>query len=106
MPSNPTSPISRDAWSEHIAKWRASELTRIEYCRQHGLQLNSFVYQINRHHDAQAKKLILIPLKVRATPSVAPSGGDFVLRGPKGWSLTMTSDVSTAWLGDLLGRLS
>jgi hypothetical protein len=102
MPSNPTSPISRDEWSEHIAKWRTSELTRIEYCQQHGLQLNSFVYQINRSQEAQAKKLTLVPVKVR----VAPSGGDVVLRGASGWSLTMASDVSTAWLGDLLGRLA
>ncbi|MFI4941003.1 MAG: IS66 family insertion sequence element accessory protein TnpA [Burkholderiales bacterium] len=102
MPSNPTSPISRDEWSEHIAKWRTSELTRIEYCRHHGLQLNSFVYQINRSQEAKAKGLKLVPVKIQA----APPGGDVVLRGPRGWSLTMTSDVSTAWLGDLLGRLA
>jgi hypothetical protein len=102
MPSNPTSPVSRDEWSEHTAKWRTSGLTRIAYCQQYGLQLNSFIYQINRRQDGQSKELTLVPVKVRA----APPGGDVVLRGPRGWSLTMASDVSTAWLGELLERLS
>jgi hypothetical protein len=102
MPSNPTSPLSRDEWSEHVAKWRTSEQTRIEYCQQHGLALNAFVYQINRHRDGQAKKLTLVPVKVGATTSC----GEVVLRGSRGWSVTMAGDVSAAWLGDLLGRLS
>ena len=102
MPLNPTSPISRGEWSEHIACWRASTLTRIEYCQEHGLALNAFIYQINRHQDGQAKKLTLVPVKVGAMPSC----GEVVLRGPRGWSVAMASDVSPAWLGELLGCLS
>lgn len=102
MPSNPTSPTSRDEWSEHVAKWRASELTRIEYCQQHGLRLKTFIYQINRDQGGPARKLTLVPVKVGAA---TPSCGEVVLRGPKGWSVTMGGDVSAAWLGDLLGRL-
>ena len=102
MPSNPRSPLSRDEWSEHIAKWRTSELTRAEYSQQHGLALNAFVYQINRHQNGQAKKLTLVPVKVGTTAS----SGEVVLRGPRGWSVTMAGDISAAWLGDLLGRLS
>ena len=104
MPSNQTSPASHDEWSEHIAMWRASELTRIEYCQQHDLKLNSFIYQNNRRQQVQTKSLTLVPVTVRAAPR--PASGDLVLRGPNGWSLAMASDVSTAWLGELLGRLS
>ncbi len=103
MQSNPTSPISRDEWSEHIVNWRASELTRDEYCQQHGLQRNSFVYQINRSQEIKVKEMTLVPVK---KVGVAPSAGDLVLRGPRGWSLTMAGDVSSAWLGDLLVRLA
>lgn len=102
MPSNPTSPVSRDEWSEHVATWRTSGLTRIEYCQQHSLALNAFIYQINRLQDGQAKKLTLVPMKVGATPTC----GEVVLRGPRGWSVTMARDVSAAWLGELLVRLS
>ncbi len=102
MPSNPTAQTSHDHWSDHIALWRASKLTRIEYCRQHDLQLNSFIYQINRSLESRPKALTLIPVKV----GVPSAGGGVVLHGPKGWSLTMAPDVSTVWLGELLGRLS
>lgn len=104
MPSNQTSPASRDEWSEHIAMWRASKLTRIEYCQQQDLKLNAFIYQNNRRQQVQTKSLTLVPVTVRAT--ARPASSDVVLRGPNGWSLTMASDVSTAWLGELLGRLA
>lgn len=102
MPSNQTPPTSRDEWSEHIAMWRASKLTRAEYCRVHQLKLNVFIYQNNRRQESAAKALTLVPVKVRA----AAADGEVVLRGPNGWSLAMASDVSPAWLGELLGRLS
>jgi hypothetical protein len=102
MSSNTTSPISSEEWSVHIARWRTSGLTRSEYCEQHGLLLNSFIYQVKRCQDSQAKKLTLVPVKVNA----APRDGDVVLRSPKGWSLTLASDISAVWLGDLLERLS
>jgi hypothetical protein len=104
MPSNQTSPSSHDEWSEHIAMWRASKLTRIEYCEQRDIKLSSFIYQNNRRQQVQAKSLTLVPVTVRATPR--PANGNLVLSGPNGWSLAMASDVSTAWLGELLGRLS
>ena len=104
MLSNQTSPASYDAWSEHIAMWRASKLTRVEYCQQHDLKLNTFAYQINRRQRSPKNSLTLVPVMVRAAPLAA--GGDLVLRGPNGWSLAMAGDVSTAWLGELLGRLS
>ena len=104
MPSNQTNPASHDAWSEHIAMWRASKLTRVEYCQQHDLKLSTFAYQINRRQRAPKNSLTLVPVTVLAAPLAAT--GDLVLRGPNGWSLAMAHDVSTAWLGELLGRLS
>jgi len=102
MTSNQTSASSQDEWSEHVAAWRASDVTRAEYCRQHGLKLNVFLYQVNRHRSALSKSLTLVPVKVQA----APGSGPLVLLGPKGWSLSLASDVPAAWLGELLGALS
>ena len=104
MPSNQATPTSHDAWSEHIAQWRAGKLTRIEYCQEHDLNLKAFIYQKRRRQQVQAISLTLVPVSVRA--ALQPTSGDVVLRGPNGWSLAMASDVSAAWLGDLLGRLS
>lgn len=102
MTSNQIPQITHDEWSAHIAAWRVSKLTRAQYCRQHELQLNVFLYQINRQQGALSRTLTLVPVRVAAS---APSG-EVVLRGPKGWSLALTTDVSAAWLGELLGALS
>ena len=45
MTANPPS-LAPDAWAEHVAAWRESKLTRAEYCRQHGLKLNLFLYGV------------------------------------------------------------
>ena len=102
MPSNQTPPASRDEWSRHIVKWRASKLTRAQYCEQHELKFNTFVYQNNRQQEALAKTITLVPVKI----AVAATKSELVLRGANGWSLSMASDVSAAWLSELLGRLS
>lgn len=98
MPSQST---QHDNWPEHIATWRSSKLTRIEYCRQHDLKLHAFIYRIKRQHTL-TKPLTLIPVKVHATPA----SGDLVLRGPNGWSLAMAGCVSPVWLAQLLAGLS
>ncbi|MGV8892862.1 MAG: IS66 family insertion sequence element accessory protein TnpA [Burkholderiaceae bacterium] len=97
------SSVSRasDNWPEHIALWRASRLTRAEYCRQHDLKFHTFIYQLKRQH-ALIKPLTLIPVKVHA----APASGGLVLHGPKGWSLAMASGVSPVWLAQLLAGLA
>lgn len=89
-------------WSEHIARWRASKLTRVEYCKQHDLKFHAFVYQIKSRQQTQVTPVTLVPVKVR----MAPCARDLVLQGPKGWSLTFGADVSASWLAELMGRLS
>jgi hypothetical protein len=104
MTSIPSS-LPPDAWADHITAWRESKLTRSEYCRQRGLKLNEFLYRLSRHRIALAKTLTLIPVSVETAPAPS-SSSELVLRGPQGWSLSMSGDVSAAWLGQLLGTLS
>ena len=102
MTSNPTS-LSPDAWAEHISAWRESKLTRAEYCREHGLKLNLFLYRLSRHQSALTKTLTLVPVSIDTAPAAR---ADLVLHGPRGWSLSMAGEVPAAWLGQLLGALS
>ena len=92
---------SSDHWPEHIIQWRASTLTRAEYCRQHDLKFHTFIYQIKRQ-QVQTKSLTLVPVQICA----APANSDLVLHGPKGWSLAMAGNVSPVWLAALLGGLA
>lgn len=102
MASNPTSQ-SPEAWAEHVSAWRESTLSRAEYCRQHDLKLNRFLYRLSRHQSALAKTLTLIPVSIDTAPTAR---ADLVLHGPRGWSLSIAGDVPAAWLGQLLGALS
>jgi hypothetical protein len=40
----PSNPEKTDFWREHVAKWRASDLSQAEYCRQAGVSIKSMGY--------------------------------------------------------------
>lgn len=103
MTSKSTSSPTPDDWAEHIAAWRASKLSRAAYCREHDLKVHVFLYRINRQQSDRAEPLTLVPVSTNTAPL---SRGDLTLHSPQGWSLSMSSDVSAAWLGQLLGTLS
>ena len=101
-PKSPSN-ISPDTWNEHIAAWRISKFSRAAYCRQHGLKVHAFLYRINQQRSVPTSPITLVPV----SPIIAaPSSKELTLRGPQGWSLSMSNDVSAAWLGQLLGALS
>ena len=94
-------PAPQIDWAEHISQWRASKLTRTEYCRQQNIKFHTFVYQVKRRSQVKVAPLTLVPVKVREVSTTR----DLVLQGPKGWSLTLSADISAGWLADLLGSL-
>jgi len=100
MSSHQTPQTSQDIWLDHIAVWRASKLTRAEYCQEHDLSFPAFIYMLKR--EAKTKSLTLVPVHVRSSPTT----GHLVLQGTKGWSLTMTEGVSPGWMAELLRRLA
>ena len=40
--------MSKEQWLEHVARQQESEYSRARYCRDHGLNLNSFNYYRSR----------------------------------------------------------
>ena len=48
-------------WAEHIARWQASKLTRAEYCKQHNLKFNLFLYQLKRHRQKVGSPVASVP---------------------------------------------
>nr|WP_198292098.1 MULTISPECIES: hypothetical protein [unclassified Janthinobacterium] len=58
------------AWRMHEANLVAfdSKLARAQYCRQHGLKVNLFLYRLRRHRSAPAKPLTNIPVSVETVP--------------------------------------
>lgn len=103
MTSKSPSATAFEDWAKHIAAWRASKLSRAAYCRKHDLKLHVFLYRINRQQSDLTKPLTLVPVSTNTAPLLR---SDLTLCSPQGWSLSMSNDVSAAWLGQLLGALS
>lgn len=103
MTSKSTFATASEDWAKHIAAWRASNLSRAAYCREHDLKVHVLLYRIHRQQSDRAELLTLVPVSTNTAPLPR---GDLTLRSPQGWSLSMSSDVPAAWLGQLLGALS
>lgn len=87
-------------WQKHIEAWQSSGLSQAAYCRQHGLNPNSFSGRL--HHFRSRKKaqnLELIPVQVQPVPTAS---GVMVLRHAKGHQLELPVTVSPRWLAELL----
>ena len=59
-------------WKNHIEEWQASGLSQAEYCRQHGLNANTFSGRLS-HHRSQEKlrQTELIPVQVQPVPAAS-----------------------------------
>ena len=72
-------------WKNHIEEWQASGLSQADYCRQHGLNANTFSGRLS-HHRSQEKprQPELIPVQVQPVP------------------VAQDAAVSPRWLAELL----
>lgn len=94
--------VRRAAWIAHVESWRDSDLTRVDYCRRHALNCNTFAAWIKRCNAGPAHRpLTLVPVTV--TPPAA--AGELVLRHASGWQLAVPASIEPAWLAGLLRGL-
>ena len=91
-------------WKQHIEGWQASGLSQAEYCRQNGLNANTFSGRLH-HYRSQASlgQPELIPVQVQS----APTASDTAAAGPvvlwhRQHRLEFPAAVSPRWLGELL----
>jgi hypothetical protein len=87
-------------WQDHIEAWQASGLPQAAYCRQHGLNANTFSGWL-RHYRTQEnpRPPALIPVQVQPPPAEV---GVIVLRLAPGQWLEFPATVSPRWLAELL----
>ena len=87
-------------WKSHIESWQRSGLSQAAYCRQHGLNPNTFssrLHHFRSREKAQNRELIPVQVQLAATAS-----GVMVLRHTKGHRLELPVTVSPRWLAELL----
>jgi hypothetical protein len=89
-------------WREQVEGWRASGLSQIAYCEQHGLNIKSFRRWRTKLQRAMATSpsLTLVPISVGA-PATAPA---IRLHSPGGWRIELAA-ANPAWLADLVRHL-
>jgi hypothetical protein len=87
-------------WKNHIERWRSSGLSQAAYCRQQGLNANTFAGHLRdvRLHES-APSPALIPVEIQPAP-VASAG--MVLHHASGHRLELPATVSPRWLAELL----
>lgn len=66
----------RRLWTQHIEDWQATDLSQVEYCRQHHLIVHRFTYwkqKLKFCPDQSFIELKLPPVPYPKTSSSAPS---------------------------------
>jgi hypothetical protein len=90
-------------WKNHIEDWQASGLSQAEYCRQHGLNANTFSGRLHHHRSRELPRPPgLIPVQVRPLPTAAEAAAGPVVLWHRGHRLEFPAAVSPRWLAELL----
>ena len=92
-------------WRRHVEAWRESGLSQAVYCRQQGLNHKTFSVwtrhvQVDLTLDKNAP-LVLLPVQVEPSASVASTQASMMLRLAHGAHLELSTDVPPRWLAEL-----
>ncbi len=85
---------------QHISIWKASGLTQVAYCRQHGLKAKTFSRWF-RLSQAPSQPPALVSVNIVPDDATPVSGG-IRLQLRQGHSLSLPNTVSPIWLAELL----
>lgn len=101
-----TNRLSRTDWEGILDQWESSNLSQKKFCKQQGLNINTFTYhRTQRLHAAESNKK-LIPIKVTSAASSSASHQlGFVLQLVCGAKLIIPNDYNQATLQGLLTLL-
>ena len=85
-------------WINHIEAWQRSGLKQADYCRQQGLNDNTFGARLSDYRKEQKGTLpALIPVELKAAAT-----GNIVLKHARGHQIDMPLSTSASWLAELL----
>ncbi|EDH0696630.1 transposase [Salmonella enterica subsp. salamae] len=85
---------------QHVRDWRTSGLTRLQYCRLHGLSSHAFHEWLRLPDEGVSvnEAPVLLPVCIQPSPEAAPTSGVITLHLPGGWRI----DCLPAQLTDVL----
>ena len=95
----------------HVDAWRASGLSREDYCAQHGIVpstllrwVRGYVHLVDRT-PKPLTKISLMPVKIEAAPSSLVSAQTLELRSPSGFTWSFGVGMDPGRLADLIRRI-
>jgi hypothetical protein len=89
-------------WKNHIETWQNSGLSQAAYCRQQGINAQSFSSQLHAFRSQHATESpTLIPVQIQEPLSVP-----MVLQLAHGHRLELPPSISAQWLAELLRCLT
>ncbi len=62
----------RRFWKQHIEDWQTSDLSQVEYCRQHHLSVHRFTYWKQKFKSGPDQSFIELKLPPVPYPKVTP----------------------------------
>ena len=84
-------------WKNRIEEWQA------EYCRQHGLNANTFSGRLShRRSQENPRRPELIPVQVQPMPVAQNAANGPVVLSHRQYRLEFPAAVSPRWLAELL----
>jgi len=90
-------------WKQHIEGWQASGLSQAEYCRQHGLNANTFSGRLSHHRSLEKRRQPeLIPVQVQPVPVAQDAAAGPVVLSHRQYRLEFPAAVPPRWLAELL----
>ena len=85
-------------WKNHIEAWQSSGLSQAAYCRQQGLNAQSFSNQLHAFRSqCPTKPQALIPVQIQH-----PQPEMMTLQFVQGHRLELPASISAQWLAELL----
>lgn len=93
-------------WLQHIARYKASDLTRAAYCREHGLKIHQLAYHFYQTGKARATdkgsdfaRVVL----AKSPPSASARGARLLMDGKI--ALEFDAGVDPAWVACLVAAV-
>lgn len=109
LPNTATDEVKKIDWESMVSAWKSSKLTRKEFCEQHQLNHNQFLYQRVKYDQKPRRPPEWLSVqqsekKLSASPitSVAPMTTGFLLKTPQGHQLSIPAGADTPTLKILL----
>ena len=86
---------------QHVESWLSSGLSQSAYCRQHGINPNTFSSWLGFYKTQAPAATSLIPVQVEATPLVQQEANHLVLRHVSGHRLELPATQPAQWVAEL-----